>query len=252
MKTFTASLLAAVSSAELLTNFDYKFMKFISEHNKIYKTLEEFNLRKALFGESDEHIAAVNSNPESTYTAGHNKFSDWTQEEFDGLLGLKDMEMPAFDETKVDEADVANLPTEWDWRAENKVTAVKDQGSCGSCWAFSSIEAVESAWMIAGNSEVIMSEQDLVDCSSSFGNNGCSGGWYFWSYDYLKNASTMKESDYPYTARDGTCKHDESKGVTKVSSYGQVNGTDANLAQLSKQPVNVAVAAGNRSGLWLS
>lgn len=99
--------------------------------------------------------------------------------------------------------------------------------------------------MIAGNSQVIMSEQELVDCSSSTGNQGCSGGWYFWSYDWLRTHYTMKESDYKYTARDGSCKYDATKGVTKVSSYGQSKGTNAILNQLNKQPVNVAVAAGN-------
>jgi len=66
-----------------------------------------------------------------------------------------------------------------------------------------------------------MSEQELVDCSSSTGNAGCNGGWYFWSYDWLKTNKTMKESDYPYTARDGTCKYSAAKGITTVSSYGQ-------------------------------
>ena len=99
--------------------------------------------------------------------------------------------------------------------------------------------------MIAGNSQVIMSEQELVDCTRSTGNLGCSGGWYFWSYDWLKTHKTMKEADYSYTARDGTCKYDATKGVTGVSSYGQTQGTSANLARLAQQPVNVAVAAGN-------
>jgi cathepsin L len=90
-----------------------------------------------------------------------------------------------------------------------------------------------------------MSEQELVDCSSSTGNAGCNGGWYFWSYDWLQKNKTMKESDYPYTAKDGTCKYSATKGITSVSSYGQVKGVSANLAQLAKQPVNVAVAAGN-------
>ena len=75
-------------------------------------------------------------------------------------------------------------------------------------------------WMIAGNGPTIMAPQQLVDCSGDYYNEGCSGGWYFWAYDYLKTHSLMKESDYPYTALDGTCAYDESKGVTEVSSYG--------------------------------
>jgi hypothetical protein len=92
---------------------------------------------------------------------------------------------------------------------------------------------------------VVMSEQELVDCSSSTGNAGCNGGWYFWSYQWLATNKTMKESDYPYTAKDGTCKYDASKGITTVSSYGRTNGASANLNRIAIQPVNVAVAAGN-------
>jgi len=80
-------------------------------------------------------------------------------------------------------------------------------------------------------------------------NDGCSGGWYFWSYDWLKTHSTMKESDYPYTSgntgKETTCAYDASKGVTEVSSYGRTVGASANLNAIYRQPVNVAVAAGN-------
>lgn len=74
---------------------------------------------------------------------------------------------------------------------------------------------------------------------------GCNGGWYFWSYDWLKDNKTMREADYPYTAKDGTCRYDESKGVTNVSSYGRTFGRNANKNAILRQPVNVAVAAGN-------
>lgn len=121
------------------------------------------------------------------------------------------------------------------------MTAVKDQGNCGSCWAFSSIEAVESALAIANNEDpIVQSEQEVVDCTLDpvTQNDGCSGGWYFWTYDWLKDNYTMKESDYPYTSgtsgTESTCAYDASKGVTKVSSYGQTNGVDENLARLAQ------------------
>ena len=153
--------------------------------------------------------------------------------------------------TEQPQADISNLADSFDWRDEGMVTPVKDQGQCGSCWAFSSIEAVESAYAIAGNDLVVMSPQELVDCTlyPVTQNNGCGGGWYFWSYDWLANNMTMLESDYPYTSgttgTETACAYDASKGVTYVSSYGQTQGTDANLARLAQQPVNVAVAAGN-------
>ena len=96
-----------------------------------------------------------------------------------------------------------------------------------------------------------MAPQELVDCTLSpvTENMGCSGGWYFWSYDWLADNYTMTERDYPYTSgntgKETACQYDAAKGVTKVSSYGKTFGTSKNLAQLYQQPLNVAVAAGN-------
>jgi len=185
-------------------------MRYVSTHNKMYATVEEFALRQSLFAAFDEFVQtanAANASANESYRAAHNVFSDWTREEKDKLLGLKNMPLPEFTEFtgEVDEVDISNIATAYNWCTSGKCTGVKNQGSCGSCWAFSSIEAIESAWAIKGNALTVMSEQELVDCSSSTGNAGCNGGWYFWSYDWLKTNKTMKESDYPYTAKDGTC-----------------------------------------------
>ena len=251
MRTFATALFASVASAKIESMMEFNFMRYVSEHSKIYETVEDFNFRQELFAEKDAFINSVNEDLTSTYTAGHNQFSDWTKEEFDATLGLKGMEIPE-DMEEDDEIDVnGNLPTSVDWRTEGMVTPVKNQGSCGSCWAFSSIEAIESAWMIKGNEQVIMSTQELVDCTKSpvTQNNGCGGGWYFWSYDWLKTNKTMKESDYPYTSgrtgRETACAYNKKEGINKVHSYAQVKGTNKILNRLGKQPVNVAVAAGN-------
>ena len=89
--------------------------------------------------------------------------------------------------------------------------------------------------MIAGNETEIMSTQELVDCTfyPVTQNKGCNGGWYIWSYDWLKNNKTMKESDYPYTSgtngKKTACAYNESEGLTNVSSYGRTKGKTANL-----------------------
>ena len=184
MRTFAIALFAAVASAKIEL-MEYNFMKYVSEHSKAYDTVEDFNFRQVLFAEKDAFINSVNEDPTSTYTAGHNQFSDWTKEEFTAILGLKNMEMPEIQEDEMD-VDMNGVPSSVDWRDQGMVTPVKNQGQCGSCWAFSSIEAIESAWMIAGNEQEIMSTQELVDCTSAEGNHGCSGGWYFYSYDWLK------------------------------------------------------------------
>ncbi len=246
MRAFAAALAGTAVSAEMMTQMDYDFMHYISKFNKIYKSIEEYKMRIVEFKKRDDFIKEANSRYGRSYKAGHNKFSDFTDEEFDKMLGIR---MPHTDEAEEDfvanDVDISNLPTAFDWRDKGMVTPVKDQGSCGSCWAFSATEAVESAWMINGGAETIMAPQQLVDCSWSEGNNGCNGGWYFYAYDYLKNAPLQTEASYPYTAKDGDCVANAADGVTTVSSYEQTKGTAANLKALSIKPVNVAVAAGN-------
>ena len=213
MRTFAIALFGAVASAKIESMMEYNFMMYVSEHSKVYETVEDFNYRQVLFAEKDAFINSVNEDPTSTYTAGHNQFSDWTKEEFDAILGLKGMQMPDLLEDEVD-VDMTGVPASMDWRALGKVTPVKNQGQCGSCWAFSTIEVIESAWMIEGYEEEILSTQELVDCTKQpvTQNNGCSGGWYFWSYDWLKTNWAMREYNYPYTSgttgRETTCQYD--------------------------------------------
>jgi C1A family cysteine protease len=95
-----------------------------------------------------------------------------------------------------------------------------------------------------------LSEQQLVDCSSAYGNNGCSGGWYFWAYDYLKGTGDFMETEteYPYAGRQGTCKYSK-KSDDKVTdkSYVKVKADPTAIkTAIAQQPCNVAVAAGNR------
>ena len=132
------------------------------------------------------------------------------------------------------------------------VTDVKDQGSCGSCYAFSAVEVIESMWLISGKSETLMSPQQIVDCTVAYNNDGCNGGWYFYAYDYLKTHKLMTEYSYPYMGEMTLCQYDKSDGVTRVRAYGEVvGGTTANLIRLdSWGPLNVAVSAGNNAFMY--
>ena len=220
---FALSSLAAAAMATKMTKTDYKFFKYIAKFNKVYETTEEFYMRLEKFLEAEAKINQINERG-TLMTAGHNFFSDFTQQEMTAMLGVRghvdpnlNADMPQF------KGEPSNADSK-DWRdVSGVVSPVKDQGACGSCWAFSAIEAVESAWVIAGNSQVIMAPQQLVDCSGDFYNEGCNGGWYFWAYNYLQTAMTMRESDYPYTSgntgRETACAYDASKGVTNVASY---------------------------------
>ena len=132
------------------------------------------------------------------------------------------------------------------------MTPVKDQGSCGSCWAFSAAETLESVAKIDGGDALLdLSEQELVDCSRYTGNMGCGGGWMYWAYDYVQDHNGMSiESEYPYHAKDESCKavngqeghHDAITGYYKVA----VTAEDLQ-AEVAKHPVAVALDASSWS-----
>jgi C1A family cysteine protease len=138
---------------------------------------------------------------------------------------------------------VEDLPDSFDWSEKGAVTPVKDQGQCGSCWAFSTTGSVEGAYFLSSGKLVSLSEQQLVDCSSSYGNEGCGGGLYSWAYNYINKSGICAEKDYSYKAVDGTCK--SCKEITKVDSYVNVTPNDETALQQAVliNPVSVAIEA---------
>ena|ERR1719464_259701 len=255
MKSFFALALAGAASAEALSADFLNFIDYVAKYNKSYESVEDFEHRLEQFVQTHAFIKENNTSG-SSHVAGHNKFSDWTLEEFKAFQGLRSHHSAGL-EVSVKTPELKDTPASVDWRTDNKVSAVKDQSSCGSCWAFSTTGAVESAFAIKNNTDVttLFSEQQLVDCAGGeFLNGGCNGGWYYWAYQYLREYGFETEGDYAYTGKDGTCAYDASKEVagSKVASYNLVTdlGTggerSAITAAIAQGPANVAVAAGNR------
>jgi C1A family cysteine protease len=170
---------------------------------------------------------------------GVNQFTDLTQAEFEAIYltlqvpkrSIKTVDIPA---SLTPNGDI-------DWVAAGKVTPVKNQASCGSCWAFSATAAQESAILLASGNSVSLSEQQLVDCSGSYGNQGCNGGWMDSAFDYARDHGLTTTDKYPYVARDQNCKIDS--GDYKVVSYADAEGCNNLLNALSARPVSVAVDA---------
>merc|ERR1719397_608505 len=135
-----------------------------------------------------------------SYTKGINQFSDLTQIEFEKIyLGFISRQVKKVSIEPVIEEPDADV----DWRGKGALTPIKNQGQCGSCWAFSSTGGVEGAEFISKGSVTSLSEQTLVDCSGSYGNHGCNGGLMDNAFKYIKAKGIASESSYPYTGRDG-------------------------------------------------
>jgi len=219
-----------------------QYMQYVAEHGKSYITSEEFAIRKALYIQSDAIIVAHNET-ESSYKLGHNKFSDWTDAERARLTGaMRDDYIGEY--VTLPESDAASV----DWRTAGAVTAVKDQGQCGSCWSFSATGALEGAHQIASGTLLSFSEQQLVDCAVSrpYKNYGCGGGWSYKGMKYWQSNNAELEETYPYTAKDGECQYDISQATdVTVSAYNAVDRNDvtAMKAAVTQQPVSVSIEA---------
>jgi cathepsin L len=175
---------------------------------------DEYKFRFGIFVANQRRVKEFNR--KSSYRVAMNKFSTLTETEYKTMLGHRQS-------AKIDgQATVSNVkaPASFDWREKGVVNEVKDQAQCGSCWAFSVVQAQESQWAIKKNKLYSLSEQNLVDCVTYC--YGCNGGDEYIAYDYVikyQDGLWMTEDDYPYTAQDGSCKFDKSKGVAPTKSY---------------------------------
>jgi C1A family cysteine protease len=198
-------------------------MEFTHKYEKQYATPEEFQIRFNNFKNNLLEVVARDNFTDS-HTTGINKFSDMTFQEFQATyLNLK---APANKYCQGSFAEVA-APDSFDWRAKGMVSPVKNQGSCGSCWAFSIVGHLESQALIQGKKD-LYSEQQIVDCDSN--NYGCNGGWPQVALQYLAGAGIQSEASYPYKAYDQTCKFDKTKVIAHNSDVHCVeNPTVASL-----------------------
>jgi C1A family cysteine protease len=234
--------LAIVSQATLCQQWSQYKTKFGLSFNHD----EEF-YRRGVYVDNLHIINQHNTDPYNTYTLGESPFTHLSSEEFIARFHLVPTNIPhrvsGYSMVHTTKVSVSNDTV--DWRLKGVVTPVKNQQQCGSCWAFSTTGSVEACHALASGLLISLSEQQLVDCSDSYGNNGCQGGLMDNAFKYYMANTAEPESDYPYTATNGICKFNTSEGVFALKGFQDVTpNSDAALqAAVLERPVSVALEA---------
>ncbi|XP_078431015.1 cysteine proteinase mucunain-like [Wolffia australiana] len=230
---------------------------WLVKHAKAYNGLGEKDQRFEIFKDNlrfiDEHNLPENGH---SFRLGLNRFADLTNEEFraaylgvkPGQQRLRRLNQALSDRYRYSAGE--DLPEAVDWREKGAVAPVKDQGSCGSCWAFSTIAAVEGVNQIVTGKLITLSEQELVDCDTAE-NQGCNGGLMDDAFEFIiNNGGIDSEDDYPYKARNGLCDLQRKNAkVVSIDSYEDVPTKDEQSLKkaVAGQPVSVAIEAGGRT-----
>jgi len=256
MKTTLSILLALIAFALLteaaLSHERFAFRSWMRQYQKSYKNEDEFQFRYSIWKKNADFIRKHNSQDHS-FTVALNKFADLTNAEFQAqYLGLKTgVEGPKGRDHFIPSSEPEGAPASFDWRTKNAVTAIKNQGQCGSCWSFSTTGSTEGCHSIKTGKLVSLSEQNLMDCSTSYGNQGCDGGLMSLAFEYIiNNKGIDTEQSYPYTAEDGTsCNYTTANiGATLVSYVNVTSGDEDDLlSEAVNGPVSVAIDASQDS-----
>ena len=255
MKISKILLLTSFTSINCLTtDIEYKvksFFNHIVNFNKSYGNVYEHLKKFKVFEENLEYINEHN-NKNLPFKLAQNEYVDLTQDEFKekyvGTLNKKkNYYMTRLYSLSSCENFVNNnveVPSSLDWRTKDVVTNVKNQGYCGSCWAFSATGSMEGAYAIAHNKLVNISEQQLIDCSKSYGNLGCNGGLMDAAFEYAIDYNMTTEAELPYEAKGhflcpSVDKHISFSTCTEVTQNNELHLLQA----VAQQPVSIAIQA---------
>jgi KDEL-tailed cysteine endopeptidase len=249
-----ACVLVAVTCAGLTQNQkQFLFTRYVQQYNKSYEMKDVFQ-RFAVFSENLEKIIAHNAESNSDVVLSINQFGDLSNEEYKKVLGLKMIKsvsnhnsgsaaVPPCMRTLAGESK--------DWTTEGVVAPIKDQGQCGSCWAFSANSPIETAIAIQSKSSPVeLSEQFLVDCCNDVdcaSSEGCNGGFmpavYNW-YKSNKNGNPALAMGYKYTGRDGSCNRNTPRSSYNVFDYKVMKSNNDMDTAIEQGTISIGIDAG--------
>ncbi|KAJ4702022.1 Cysteine Protease [Melia azedarach] len=227
------------------------FDTWCKQHGKTYSSDQEKQHRLGVFEDNYAFVTQHNNMGNSTFTLSLNAFADLTHDEFkashlglspsEANLGQKNVQAPPY---------VGDIPDRIDWSEKGAVTDVKDQGSCGSCWAFAATGAIEGINKIVTGSLVSLSEQELIDCDPKY-NMGCRGGLAEHAYKFvIENYGINTEKNFPYRGHEWICHEDEvKKHIVTIDGYAVVPANNETLLQqaVATQPVSASICGSSRA-----
>ncbi|XP_042873858.1 cathepsin L-like isoform X3 [Penaeus japonicus] len=222
----------------------HMFKGFMKKYNKAYNSQSEFKKRFSIFRQNLKKIHILQQSERGTAKYGPTKFSDLTEHEFRRMLGLRPDLKPTLSQMEPAEIPSEEIPSSFDWRDHGIVTPVKNQGMCGSCWAFSVTGNVEGQWALKHKHLYSLSEQELVDCDKT--DEGCNGGMPENAYEAIAKLGGLEtENDYPYEAKDDQCHFNETKVKVTVNGSVELPQNEDDLARwlVKHGPISIGINA---------
>ncbi len=246
----------SLSKSEIELNAYNLFQKFIEDHAKNYNTIEEYRNRFSIFKENLFHIKSIQENdPDAEYNI--NSFADLSQKEFTQRYLMPDLNDEKKSESISEKIETSfkflqyepsklslkDLPNNWDWRTKNVVSKVKNQSTCGCCWAFSAVQAAESHYAIKTGKLYDLSEQQLLDCDLV--DHSCGGGLHYRGLDYIAKVGLVEEKNYSYKKRRFNCTIKDTDIVAKFSGYKNITSDEIEMQKALYElgPISIGMDA---------
>ncbi|XP_077229077.1 senescence-specific cysteine protease SAG39-like [Tasmannia lanceolata] len=239
----------AISRTLPETSMSEKHEQWMARYGRSYKDATEKELRFKIFKDNVEYIESFNNAEGKSYKLSVNEFADQSNEEFRASRnGFRPSLTRALETMSTfTYENFSAVPSSMDWRKKGAVTPIKDQGQCGSCWAFSAVAAMEGITKLKAGKLIPLSEQEVVDCDTKGEDQGCEGGLMDDAFKFIQhNKGLTTEANYPFKGVDGTCNTKKATNhAAKINGYKDVpaNSEKALLKAVANQPISVAIDA---------